>query len=314
MFFIADLQTPKMAKNKKKSAEQKAQKAEKQLKKANKKSNKKNDDMDDFDDLEKLLNEFKKKDEKLTNISETVVKQPSVRSSATLTAHESENQIYLFGGEHNKGNKTFVYNDLFIYKINSKDKSKEHWVQVNVPNPPPPRCGHQAIISPNNGGELWVFGGEFSSPNGNQFYHYKDLWLLNLKSLSSKEPGCQWEQISAKNMKNCPSARSGHRMVYSSSEKKFYVFGGFNEKITEFIYYNDLYSFSVVYRCWTKIIVQNPNSGPSVRSACQFVALGGQGFLLFFYIFFFIFYSKHASDTTCCNIHEFNNFPLSPMP
>jgi len=31
------------------------------------------------------------------------------------------------------------------------------------------------------GGQLWIFGGEFASPSQSQFYHYKDLWLLNLK-------------------------------------------------------------------------------------------------------------------------------------
>jgi len=28
---------------------------------------------------------------------------------------------------------------------------------------------------------MWIFGGEFSSPTQSQFYHYRDLWVFNLK-------------------------------------------------------------------------------------------------------------------------------------
>lgn len=33
-----------------------------------------------------------------------------------------------------------------------------------------------------------MFGGEFASPNGEQFYHYKDLWVLHLATHT-------WENI-----------------------------------------------------------------------------------------------------------------------
>ena len=56
---------------------------------------------------------------------------------------------------------------------------------------------------PTAGGSLFVFGGEFSSTNQTQFYHYRDLWCLDLSTMV-------WEQIVTK---NGPSARSGHRMV-----------------------------------------------------------------------------------------------------
>lgn len=46
----------------------------------------------------------------------------------------------------------------------------------------------QAVIVPQGGGQLWVFGGEFASPNGEQFYHYKDLWVLHLATHT-------WENI-----------------------------------------------------------------------------------------------------------------------
>lgn len=254
----------KNKKDKAKTEAKKQAKQEKQLKKQDKKSNKN----DDFEDLEALLNEFQEKDNALNRVSETLVKQPGIRSACSLVASPLSDEIYLFGGEHNKGSRTFVYNDLFVF--NTK---KETWSQVFVPNPPPPRSGHQAIITPTNGGEMWVFGGEFSSPSGNQFYHYKDLWVLNLKDLikdkTASNTTSKWEQISAKNMKNGPSARSGHRICYH--DKHIYIFGGFNERINEFIYFNDLYKFSVADRLWTKI--NCPTNAPSVRSACCFVAL-----------------------------------------
>lgn len=54
---------------------------------------------------------------------------------------------------------------------------------LNLPLPP-----SQAVVVPQGGGQLWVFGGEFASPNGEQFYHYKDLWVLHLASHT-------WENI-----------------------------------------------------------------------------------------------------------------------
>lgn len=46
----------------------------------------------------------------------------------------------------------------------------------------------QTVIVPQGGGQMWVFGGEFASPDGEQFYHYKDLWVLHLGTRT-------WEQI-----------------------------------------------------------------------------------------------------------------------
>jgi len=32
------------------------------------------------------------------------------------------------------------------------------------------------------GGYLFVFGGEFTSPNQERFHHYRDLWRMDLKA------------------------------------------------------------------------------------------------------------------------------------
>lgn len=46
--------------------------------------------------------------------------------------------------------------------------------------PDPSPFSQQAVVVPQGGGQLWIFGGEFASPDGEQFYHYKDLWVLHL--------------------------------------------------------------------------------------------------------------------------------------
>jgi hypothetical protein len=104
--------------------------------------------------------------------------QPSPRAYASLTGHPEKDELLLFGGEFNTGRKTLIYNDLMVF--NTK---KEQWKKCTYPNAPPPRSSHQAVALARDGGQLWIFGGEFSSPTGAQFHHYKDLWVLHLGGL-----------------------------------------------------------------------------------------------------------------------------------
>ena len=46
----------------------------------------------------------------------------------------------------------------------------------------------QAVLVSQAGGQLWVFGGEFTSPTESQFYHYKDLWCFHFASK-------RWEKV-----------------------------------------------------------------------------------------------------------------------
>lgn len=71
--------------------------------------------------------------------------------------------------------QTVMYNDLFLYHT-----KHDRWVQVVAPNRPPPRSGHQAVAVGREGGQLWIFGGEFSSVTQSHFYHFKDLWVFHL--------------------------------------------------------------------------------------------------------------------------------------
>ncbi|KAG7329497.1 hypothetical protein KOW79_007671 [Hemibagrus wyckioides] len=224
-----------------KGAEKTAAKMEKKVSKRSKKEE---------EDLEALIAEFQSLDAKKTQVVETTCPPPSPRLNASLSAHPEKDELILFGGEYFNGKKTYLYNDLYFYNI-----KKNSWVKSDIPNPPPRRCAHQAVVVPQAGGQLWVFGGEFASPNGEQFYHYKDLWVLHLNTHT-------WEQIKAP---GAPSGRSGHRMVLC--KRQLLVFGGFHESVRDYIYYNDVHSFNLDTFAWSRLALSG--SAPSPRSACQ---------------------------------------------
>ncbi|OXB78415.1 UNVERIFIED_CONTAM: hypothetical protein H355_009186 [Colinus virginianus] len=202
------------------------------------------------EDLEALIAEFQTLDAKKTQVIETSCPPPSPRLNGTLSAHPEKDELILFGGEYFNGQKTYLYNELYIYNIR-----KNSWTKVEIPNPPPRRCAHQAAVVPTAGGQLWVFGGEFASPSGEQFYHYKDLWVLHLATKT-------WEQIKAS---GGPSGRSGHRMV--ACKRQLIVFGGFHESTRDYIYYNDVYAFNLDSFTWSKLAPSGV--GPAPRSGCQ---------------------------------------------
>ncbi|TMS02001.1 Kelch domain-containing protein 4 [Larimichthys crocea] len=237
-----------------KGAEKTASKMEKKVSKRSKREE---------EDLEALIAEFQNLDAKKTQVVESTCPPPSSRLSASLSAHPEKDELILFGGEFFNGKKTYLYNDLFFYNI-----KKNSWVKSEIPNPPPPRCSHQAVVVPQGGGQLWVFGGEFASPNGEQFYHYKDLWVLHLATHT-------WENIKAP---GGPSGRSGHRMVLS--KKQLLVFGGFHESTRDFIYYNDVYSFSLDTFTWLRLTPSG--TAPAPRSACQMTSTpDGTGVIIY---------------------------------
>ncbi|KAJ8272216.1 hypothetical protein COCON_G00110750 [Conger conger] len=237
-----------------KGAEKTAAKMEKKVSKRSKREE---------EDLEALIAEFQSLDAKKTQVVETVCTPPSARLNATLSAHPEKDELILFGGEYFNGKKTYLYNDLFFYNI-----KKNTWVKSDIPNPPPRRCAHQAVVVPQGGGQLWVFGGEFASPDGEQFYHYKDLWVLHLSTLT-------WEQI---RVSGAPSGRSGHRMVLC--KRQLLIFGGFHESARDYIYYNDIHAFNLDTFTWSRLTPSG--SGPSPRSACQMTPVpDGSGVLIY---------------------------------
>ena len=88
---------------------------------------------------------------------------------------------------------------------------------------------------------MWLFGGEFTSVSETQFYHYKDLWVLDLKATA-------WKKINAS---GAPSSRSGHRMVHL--KKLLVVFGGFHDKLSDYKYFNDVHIFNLETYQWHKV-------------------------------------------------------------
>ncbi|CAH2324124.1 kelch domain-containing 4 isoform X1 [Pelobates cultripes] len=226
-----------------KGAEKTAAKMEKKVSKRSKREE---------EDLEALIAEFQSLDAKKTQVQETTCPAPTPRLNASLTCHPEKDELILFGGEYFNGQKTFLYNELYIYNI-----KKNTWSKLDIPNPPPRRCAHQAVAVPQGGGQLWVFGGEFASPDGEQFYHYKDLWVLHLATKT-------WELVKSP---GGPSGRSGHRMVLC--KRQLMIFGGFHESARDYIYYNDVYAFNLDSFTWSKL--SPSGTGPLPRSGCQMV-------------------------------------------
>ncbi|KAL3015602.1 hypothetical protein AAZX31_06G165500 [Glycine max] len=223
------------------------------------------------DDIDAILLSIQKEEAKKKDVQvDDNVPAPSPRSNCSLTVNPlKETELILYGGEFYNGNKTFVYGDLFRY-----DVEKLEWKLVSSPNSPPPRSAHQAVAWKNY---VYIFGGEFTSPNQERFHHYKDFWMLDLKTN-------QWEQL---NLKGCPSPRSGHRMVLY--KHKIILFGGFYDTLREVRYYNDLFVFDLDQFKWQEIKPKPAAMWPTARS----------GFQLFVYqddIFLYGGYSKEVSS------------------
>ncbi|KAK1118624.1 hypothetical protein K0M31_014929 [Melipona bicolor] len=201
------------------------------------------------DDIELMIAQIEKEEAKRQRVIEKTVAPPSRRVNFTLTAHPFKDELIMLGGEFHDGRMTVVYGDMFIYNLN-----KDEWMIVKAPGAPPPRCGHQTVTTTANKGELWVFGGEFSSPSESQFYHYRDLWVYRFAEK-------KWEKILSS---GGPSARSGHRMVHI--KKQLIVFGGFHDNLRDCKYFNDVYIFNLETYIWHKI--QLSGTPPLPRSGC----------------------------------------------
>nr|CAD7424242.1 unnamed protein product [Timema monikensis] len=206
------------------------------------------------DDIEKIVLEIEKEEKKRNTVVECIVPPPSRRANFSLTPHKDKEELILFGGEYFNGQKEYVYNDLFFYNI-----PRNQWLLLKAPGGPPPRCGHQAVTLSANKGQLWVFGGEYSSPSQSQFYHYRDLWVYHFADK-------KWEKITTA---GGPSARSGHRMV--CIKKQLLVFGGFHDNLRNYKYFNDLYAFDLANYKWTRL--EPKGTPPCPRSGCLMIAL-----------------------------------------
>lgn len=242
----------RMGKKAKKPGKGKEKTEKKTAKAEEKRARRENKKLSPEDDIDAILLSIQKEEAKKTEVHvEENVPAPSPRSNCSLTINPlKETELILYGGEFYNGTKTYVYGDLYRY-----DVEKLEWKVISSPNSPPPRSAHQAVAWKNY---LYIFGGEFTSSNQERFHHYKDFWVLDLKTN-------QWEQI---NLKGCPSPRSGHRMVLY--KHKIIIFGGFYDTLREVRYYNDMYVFDLDQYKWQEIKPSPGAMWPTPRSGFQF--------------------------------------------
>ncbi|XP_011201997.2 kelch domain-containing protein 4 [Bactrocera dorsalis] len=205
-------------------------------------------------DIAEVVAKLEAEETRRKTVTEEICSPPTPRSNFTLVAHPEKEELILFGGEFYNGQRVCVYNDLFFYNI-----AKNEWKQVQSPAGPAPRSGHQMVAVATDGGQLWVFGGEHASPSQLQFYHYKDLWVMRMKTRT-------WEKVNAP---NGPSARSGHRMV--ANKKRLFIFGGFHDNNQSYRYFNDVHIFSLESYVWLKVDVSGALV-PAPRSGCCMAA------------------------------------------
>ncbi|ELU14765.1 hypothetical protein CAPTEDRAFT_226649 [Capitella teleta] len=226
----------KKVKGAEKTAMKTEKKAEKKLKKLLQKKGEK--------DIEAMIAELANQKRPL---KEEKCPPPSPRCNMSLTAHPDKDELFMFGGEFFSGNNTTVYDDFLTYHIKTNE-----WTRQTLPVMPPPRCSHQVVAVRQGGGQLWLFGGEFSSPSQSQFYHYNDLWVYHIKDKT-------WTKIDSP---GAPSPRSGHRMV--QVKKLLIIFGGFRDNARDYHYFNDVHAFNLETYAWVKLDIQG--TPPSPRS------------------------------------------------
>ncbi|CAL8578998.1 Kelch repeat-containing protein 3 [Xanthoria parietina] len=238
---------------KSKTAEQKARVAAKQVKKATQKEKKgKTKDVADSDaedvDLDAIRAEYERQQAQFLKITESSCEPPSARASATLIGSPTSRELFLFGGEYYNGALASFYNDLFVYLID-----KDEWRKVTSPNSPLPRSGH--AWSRSTAGDIYLFGGEFSSPKQGTFYHYNDFWKLDP---SSRE----WTRIESK---KGPPARSGHRMTFFKGY--IVLFGGFQDTSQQTKYLHDIWLYDTHNYMWYNPVLPPATQKPDPRSS-----------------------------------------------
>ncbi|CAE7223491.1 unnamed protein product [Rhizoctonia solani] len=180
---------------------------------------------------------------------------PSRRANSTLTVCPSGNYLWCIGGEYfSEDGKAHFYNDVYRYS-----PEKNEWRLYTSPTSPSPRSAHAVVPSPANGGQLFLFGGEFSSLNQTTFHHYRDFWVFSIETKS-------WERIETK---TSPSARSGHRMAMW--KHCILLFGGFNDPGIKTKYFDDLWMFDTQLYTWKQIEFGPTARRPSARSGFSFL-------------------------------------------
>ena len=254
-----------MAKKKAGNADKKARVAEKTARKKAQKEKKRatktraaaGDDDPDDQDIDAVLEEYARRQAAFLRVTETVLDgPPPARSGATLARAGGSPELFLFGGETFDGSRAAFFNDLHVYNTHTGA-----WRCVTSPNSPLPRSGHWVCSTAHGGGSgtLWLFGGEFSSPKQNTFYHYNDFWNFDCRSR-------EWSRIEAAGKAKMPPARSGHRMV--GWRHLIVLWGGFQDTAAASTkYLADLWLFDTGTYAWTAVVLPAHAQRPDARSS-----------------------------------------------
>ncbi|XP_015418455.1 PREDICTED: LOW QUALITY PROTEIN: kelch domain-containing protein 4 [Myotis davidii] len=212
---------------KKGKKEKKGRGAEKTAAKMEKKVSKRS--RKEEEDLEALIAHFQTLDAKKTQIVETPCSPPSPRLNASLSAHPEKDELILFGGEYFNGQKTFLYNELYIYNIR-----KDTWTKVEIPNPPPRRCAHQRVKK--------------DVDKGTQ---HSDMFLKMKKEGREGSGRWVWTRINPSGTK--PTPRSGFSVAMAPNSQTL-LFGGVcdeeEEESLEGDFLNDLYFYDATKNRW----------------------------------------------------------------
>ena len=157
-----------------KGAEKTAEKTEKKLKHKFKKELAAKGE----DDIESMVKAIEEEERKRQEVKEVTVEAPSHRSNFSITAHPDNPEIIFFGGEFYNGQKTTMFNDLFIYNLKRGD-----WSSIRSPAGPPPRSSHQVSIPSlhNIFQLLYTGGGGFS-----KWRSTVGVWLVEFICLESR--------------------------------------------------------------------------------------------------------------------------------
>ncbi|KZT33385.1 hypothetical protein SISSUDRAFT_1072364 [Sistotremastrum suecicum HHB10207 ss-3] len=221
---------------------------------------------DSDDDLEGILDKFRREWESSHTVTEeTVASPPSRRANATLTACPSGNHLWCIGGEYMSADgKAYFYNDVYRYT-----PEKNEWRKYSSPECPGPRSAHAVVASPQSGGLLFLFGGEFSSPSQTSFHHYRDFWSFSIATH-------EWTRIDngggggggrGKGKHVMPSARSGCRMAMYKHH--VVLFGGFHDVGIRTTYLQDLWLFDTQEYRWHQVTFPPTTRVPSERSRAR---------------------------------------------
>ncbi|MCX5726889.1 MAG: hypothetical protein NT030_06950, partial [Candidatus Saganbacteria bacterium] len=148
------------------------------------------------------------------------------------------NKLYIFGGRNN----TTFYNDLRSYNPVSKI-----WSTLSQTEAPSVRAGHTAIWD-NSKERMLVFGG-YDGAN-----YFNSLYAVDLTAVTS----ATWAEIITS---PCPPKRQGHSAVWDATNKKMYIYGGYDGTT----YLNDLWCFDATNDTWQQL--NSSSSGRYYHSA-----------------------------------------------